>query len=348
MLVVRDRIIPKKLRGYFTQNFFIEFFARHFWRYKIKFGSWDHHVSYPNVFSWDGKYYQYYDGHGPGWLTNEKGYATTKKIGTVWNKYGGNPTFSPTGNLEDWDGAGVSWGDIINVDGLFYMFYCGWNHERMHLNGIATSPDLIIWSRHPANPILIPTQPWEKGLGLSGPAILKELDGITPLKVGGRYWIIYTTHRDVGKSAGQIGLASSADLVKWTKDAGNPILTNGGPGDWDEKAMWTPCFVRDRDLYCVFYQGSDHSQWRIGYAISPDLSIWTKYAGNPVLSSPVGLQGSSNVVDPVLRKFNGVYYLFYSRQREDGRFANEFATASDLISPWIKLPIFNVGRKKRK
>jgi predicted GH43/DUF377 family glycosyl hydrolase len=90
----------------------------------------------------------------------------------------------------------------------------------------------------------------------------------------------------------QIGYATSSDGLSWTKYAGNPVLTVGNPGEWDETEAGGPRVVYDGATYHLWYHGySGTCCDSIGYATSPDGVNWTKYASNPVFpwrSRPVG------------------------------------------------------------
>jgi predicted GH43/DUF377 family glycosyl hydrolase len=51
------------------------------------------------------------------------------------------------------------------------------------------------------------------------------------------------------------GLATSKDLVHWTKYSGNPIFSRGYPGTFDEGAIWFPGVIKHKGKYYMYYQG---------------------------------------------------------------------------------------------
>lgn len=59
----------------------------------------------------------------------------------------------------EWDDYTIWTGSIIEHNNLWYFFYTGGSRAENGLVqriGLATSPDLIHWERHPTNPLLLP------------------------------------------------------------------------------------------------------------------------------------------------------------------------------------------------
>ncbi len=75
-------------------------------------------------------------------------------------------------------------------------------------------------------------------------------------------------------------------------DPANPVLTRGEPGEWDDQFVYGAAVTHDGEQFRMWYSGGDGSYERVGYATSPDGTVWTKYAGNPVMD--VGPAGSWN------------------------------------------------------
>ncbi len=83
-----------------------------------------------------------------------------------------------------------------------------------------------------------------------------------------------------------IGHAVSNDLITWER-LPDALVRSDAPA-FDDVATWTGSTVRDHDgTWFLFYTGGTRSQLgfvqTIGFATSPDLTTWTKHAGNPVL-----------------------------------------------------------------
>ena len=153
------------------------------------------------------------------------------------------------------------------------------------------------------------------GIG-TGVAILKEADGKTPVVVDNKYWMIYFH----GFSGGNMYMAYTdvtGNLLTWTKCySGSPVLT---PSGWEGGGLWTPSFVKVNDKYYIYYQAG--SPYKIGFAsalstsggnpVRPDQTPWTKSPNNPVITNTHGWDVGF-CQDPVLRCFDGIYYIFYT------------------------------------
>jgi predicted GH43/DUF377 family glycosyl hydrolase len=81
-----------------------------------------------------------------------------------------------------------------------------------------------------------------------------------------------------------IGLATSTDGTHWLKDTRNPVLADGGPGDWDADGVSDAAVVKANGKYHLWYAGwGEAGVRRIGYATSLDGAGWVKHEANPVL-----------------------------------------------------------------
>jgi hypothetical protein len=116
---------------------------------------------------------------------------------------------------------------------------------------------------------------------------------------------------------GGVGHATSPDGIAWTMDPANPVLTRGDVGDWDEY-LWAPALavVFDGDQFHMWYSGTSEtsgSPYRGGYATSPDGSVWTKYAGNPVMDvGPSGSWDDRHVRPDEVILDGGIYKMWYT------------------------------------
>ncbi len=70
---------------------------------------------------------------------------------------------------------------------------------------------------------------------------------------------------------------SGGPSVKWHWEAlPEPVLTRGGPGEWDSVDVLNPSVIRQGDAYYNLYSGFDGKTWHTGLAVSADGVAWHK------------------------------------------------------------------------
>jgi len=119
---------------------------------------------------------------------------------------------------------------------------------------------------------------------------------------------------------------------------------NPTPGGWDSSGLWTPSFVRfgpPYDSYYIYYQGQGPSGWQTGYIkanaysggtpVRPDSTTWSKSPDAVIKLGASGSWDSGYCIDPMIRQFNGTYYVFYT-----GNVANGYAYSTSPEGPWTK------------
>jgi uncharacterized repeat protein (TIGR01451 family) len=191
-------------------------------------------------------------------------------------------------------------------------------------------------TKHANNPIVT--------VGADGSWDDDDVWGPVVLKEGDSYKMWYTG--DDGSNPSQVGLATSADGIIWTKEAANPVLTPGASGAWDAEGVTGPSVIFEGGLYKMWYSGYDSDGVaRIGYATSSDGVAWTKSGDNPVLD--VGASGSwedEDVLGPTVIKEGGSYHMWY--RGYDGLTARiGHAASSDGVN-WAKdsaNPVLDIG-----
>jgi beta-fructofuranosidase len=118
-----------------------------------------------------------------------------------------------------WDSLATWTGSIIRDKQIWYMFYTGISKKDKGLIqriGLATSNDLLHWTKHPANPLLPIAPRWYE---LLNEDIWHEQAWRDPwlFKYGGKFHAFITARANTGpaKKRGVIGHATSSDLVNW-------------------------------------------------------------------------------------------------------------------------------------
>lgn len=199
-----------------------------------------------------------------------------------------------------WDSFKVIDPVVIKDGAEFKMWYSGLGLDNEARIGYATSPDGVTWTKYAGNPVLDlgPSSSWDESW-VRVNAVMKQ---------GGTYRMWYT-------SGGKVGYALSPDGIAWTKYGGNPVLTAGPGGSWDQSYIVHICVMFEAGTYKMWYtgvNGPDGNRGRIGYATAPDSVNWTKYPGNPVLDVGPGAWEAQWVFDPSVLKVGGAYKMWYS------------------------------------
>jgi predicted GH43/DUF377 family glycosyl hydrolase len=93
-----------------------------------------------------------------GWTTssnNESIGLATSVDGILWQRDTlHNPILKP-GISGQWDYVGIYIPEVVVIENLYYMWYCGFGSFAQL--GLATSTDGISWNKHSSNPVLRPT-----------------------------------------------------------------------------------------------------------------------------------------------------------------------------------------------
>ncbi len=221
-----------------------------------------------------------------------------------WEKYKKNPILKE-GERNLWDSDFVAHGYIFNNGKIFYMLYDGskkgdWLEEI----GIAKSRDLIHWEKYQKNPIFkIGSEGWEKRH--VSRACLSHINGLN--------YLFYAGHDGARE---RIGIAKGKTIFALQRFLQETVLDVGKRGDWDEKSVSDPRIIRHKNTYLMFYSGID--RWgveRTGAAISRNLTLWKKYAGNPILDVSENSWDKISATRVDIKIINGTYYLFYSGRK---------------------------------
>lgn len=237
-------------------------------------GTWDAFgVQYAGVIKRaPGDYIMVYSGVDNDWSHADSwgiGIATSTD-GFAWTKYAGNPVLSKA------DLVGVTGNNIITFpymirlhDGSWFMALCATfgAGDVFQVYG-ATSPDALAWAAaNSGNPILSPgSSGWDTD-NIEGPR-LYEL-------AANQYLMSY--HGDPGGASNgmeRVHLAYSTDLITWTRYSGNPILSQGTAGAWDDFRVENGVLAKDdfggatiRMWYSGAPTGDGESNSAIGYAV---------------------------------------------------------------------------------
>lgn len=215
-------------------------------------------VNRPHVLEVDGRWYMWYTGQNRERQSGAIGLATSAD-GLRWERAGAGPVLEPAGG---WEKSSLMCPHVLHEQGRFRMWYSGGEKYEPDAIGYAESDDGIHWRREPTNPVLRPQGGWESDRATAACIVPHD----------GAYLAFYVGFAE-GFEDSRIGLARSVDGVRdWERYAGNPIISPGPAGSWDDCNVYKPYVVRFRDRWFLWYNASRLSDRReqIGLATTPD------------------------------------------------------------------------------
>jgi predicted GH43/DUF377 family glycosyl hydrolase len=272
-------------------------------------GAWNRELLSPCVlFNSDSSRYEMWfsvsTGTSSDWAPLSVGFASSKD-GITWTMYPAS-VLSPT--PDTWDAYSVETPWVIREGGQYKMWYTSYLSISPWLGyiGYATSPDGILWTKYSGNPVMGPgTAAWEN----DGPYSC----AVMPSPGGYQMWYgayPLMTYSGIGGGP-SIGYATSLDGIAWQPDTvHNPVLQQGGPGQWDSGYVCIPRVRQVGSTYYMWYEGRKRAGSTLSYhrmagmATSTDMGVtWTKSADNPVLSPSAGTWDATRaVVGSVLQR----------------------------------------------
>ena len=220
----------------------------------------------------------------------------------------------------------------------------GAGRETVFSRGSAT------FREYSGNPLIEPSRrsgDWREVGVLDPLVVLNPEDGKYYMLVSGRA-------RDLST---QIGLFISDDGLHWEEHENNPVISKGGAGEFDEKALGvgggTVVWDQESGKWRLYYWGRNAAGVvSIGVAESDDLKNWTKRSENPVITSRVANRSTGwsccvfnrtespkwiAIVRDVGRfQVSGGKALFEVYTSDDGiswTWAREFGLAYDVVNP---------------
>lgn len=159
-----------------------------------------------------------------------------------------NPIFAPTG---DW-----TVGRAIDADAIVYggrmLLYAATRDPDMKTQMVVAAAAPLdstfgrdAWTQLAARPILRPELPWEKRC-IEAPALVEH---------NGKLYMFYAGAYN--NEPQQIGVAVSDDGITFWRMSDEPLLPNGGPGEWNASESGHPgAFVNENGQTYLFFQGN--------------------------------------------------------------------------------------------
>ncbi|HPW55855.1 MAG: DUF11 domain-containing protein [Thermoanaerobaculaceae bacterium] len=227
-------------------------------------GAWDDDgVVCSAVLVEGGVFKMWYTGRGTTGPVNQIGYATSPD-GVTWTKHP-TPVMS-VGGAGAWDSARVREATVVHLGSTYHMWYGGTQNHPVYRIGYATSPDGLVWTKNPANPVLTvgPAGAWDDDT-VYAPQVVHH---------GGTFHMWYSAGDGTTPRNWQIGYATSCDQdgVVWVKDPANPVLGIGANPSWECGDSVDFNFVLDDNgVWTMYYSGSSSrcggGDYQIGRAV---------------------------------------------------------------------------------
>jgi predicted GH43/DUF377 family glycosyl hydrolase len=199
-----------------------------------------------------------------------------------WKRVTTEPILTPTGN--SWESAGTFNPAVIRDGNKIVMLYRAQDANGTSRLGYASSDDGVRFTRR-AEPVFSPETPYEENGGVEDPRLVK---------IGKTFYLTYTGYNT--KDA-QLCLATSRDLIHWTRKG---ILLPAYKGNWN--AGWTKSGAilsqKIHGRYWMYWLGtSPDKKDEMGLSHSSDLMHWTEATKTPVLARRPGMF-DERVVEP--------------------------------------------------
>lgn len=139
--------------------------------------------------------------------------------------------------------------------------------------------------------------------------------------------------------------------LKFKGYEGNPVLSPGEPGAWDDLMIALPNVVKHDSTYYLFYLGiNNRGIAAMGLATSTDGYHFTKYHGNPIMQTDGSGPDAFGVGAGIVIRQDSVWLMYYNSIERatwgpGGNIGR--ATAAVLTGPWIKdeKPVLTAGKR---
>jgi predicted GH43/DUF377 family glycosyl hydrolase len=242
-----------------------------------------------------------------------------------------NPILRP--GTQPWESKFVFNPAAVVKDGLVQLLYRAQGPDLRSAIGLATSSDGVHFRRR-SEPVLVASEPYELPGGCEDPRVVR---------VGGTYYMTYTGYD--GTSA-RLCLATSRDLVRWTKHG--PLFPDFETRDvgkpWSKSGAILTTKVTDpatkRRRYVMYFGDKD-----IYYAWSDDLVHWTPGPVDQPVMRPEPGTYSAELLEagpPPLITANGYILLIHNAAAHDPDGKLVYRAGQALIDP--RAPLTELAR----
>lgn len=232
-----------------------------------------------------------------------------------------------TGGSSGFDSRGILHAEVLHDGARYVMYYSGWNGSAIAI-GLATSPDGYTWTKSDRNPV------FERGSAGSWESVFVGFPQVT--YDGTRYRMWYGGYDG---AVSRTGFATSPDGLVWTRHPGNPILSPGPAGQWDDRGASVAGITRVGGRYFMLYRGNNaaNANVALGLATSLDGIVWEKYGANPVFQ-PRSAWDGQQITGATLEFIGGEFVLWYSGSDGTSNWQIGKAAAPLVTAAWPPPP----------
>ena len=203
----------------------------------------------------------------------------------------------------------TDWEDDINrpsvllKDGIYHLWYTGQYKGKNSWIGYATSTDGKNFIRKSDQPVVSPTEPWEKVAVMCPHVIWDEKEKIFKM------W--YSGGEQYEPDA--IGYATSKDGLHWDKRP-QPVFVADPSREWENYKVTACQVIKRKNDYLMFYIGfRDIDFAQIGMARSKNgIDHWERYRDNPIISPAEDAWDASACYKPFAIPEKGRWMLWYN------------------------------------
>lgn len=194
-----------------------------------------------------------------------------------FTKYAQNPILVPN-PANNWESAFLYNPTAVVLNSTIFLLYRAQNASKTSSIGLAWSTDGVNFTRL-SHPIIYATEPWEHIGGTEDPRIVR---------VNGTFYVTYTAFNNV---TAQLCLASSTDLLNWTKHPPLfPAFTDVAYSDIDvpsprQNYSKSGAIVKEPTsdgLYHMYFGDSFFY-----HATSPNMINWTAMTSDAYFAGPI-------------------------------------------------------------
>jgi len=256
-------------------------------------GEWDSQDALnPSVLRAAGGFLNFYSGFdGRTWRTG----LATSADGVTWTKRGAG--LAPDSST--WEGGYIAANGSALFEGGEYLYWYQAGPKETPRIGLARSRDGRAWRKEP-RPVVDfgPRGSWDER-GVADPFVIR---------LEGTFYLYYLGQDRARRQ--RLGLARSADGVRWEKLRANPVLEPGPDGSFDEAGLGEPAVWRSHGFYWMLYTGRDAVEHRrLGLARSSDGVNWTRlpavFAGREAWNAKVICDPAVDVAGDTVRVWFG-------------------------------------------